>query len=199
MICPNCNSEIADNSIMCPICGEAVSQRPSYMGPAYSDGNYGMNANNGGFYNEPQMSYMDLQPAKKKSNPTAIIIALIALVAVIVGGIFFYRAVLNKDKNAYDGKYKFEAVYVDGMTVDSALFATAGYDTTNMYLEIKGETVKFTGWESFGLPMTGEATIKIDSKGQVTLKGNGQTLTGQIKDDRLTISSGGGEMSFVKE
>lgn len=195
MICSNCNSEVADNSIMCPICGGPVARRPVYSGDAFGNNNYGMDSN----YNDQLPSYMDLKPTGKKSNPTAIVIAFLLMVFVVAGGMFFYKNILNKDKSSYDGKYKFEAVYVNGMTVDSELFATAGYDTSNMYLEIKGETIKFTGWETFGLPMYGEATIKIAKDGQVTLKGNGQTLTGDIKNGKLTIYANGGEMTFVKE
>ena len=75
MICPSCMNDVMDGSIMCPICGEPIERMPSYSGP----------------------SYMDLQPVKKKTNVTAIMILIIAIAVISIGGIIAYNVINKKD------------------------------------------------------------------------------------------------------
>lgn len=177
MICPSCMNDVMDGSIMCPICGEPIERMPSYSGP----------------------SYMDLQPVKKKTNVTAIMILIIAIAVISIGGIIAYNVINKKDSaNKYDGKYKFVQAETMGMVVSAELLSLSGYDASNMYLEITGNQVKFIGWDDFGVPIAGVAEIKIED-GTVTMSGNGRTLSGTIEDGTFVIYSGEGSLTFQKE
>lgn len=173
MICPSCESEVADSSIMCPICGEPVAKRPSYFGLSYGDVDYSNDRS------------LDIKPVKKQTNIMSIIIGVLALVIVVLGGMYLYKNVINK-AHKYDGKYTFDSVYYQGQSISEDFYSQAtGFDFSGYYIKIDGKKA-YMGWDTFG-----DIEVQIpefeNNNGKIKLLMGDSEFTGTIHGKELTL------------
>lgn len=180
MICQSCGNEIANNSIMCPICGEAVVRRFDLDTNEFSVGGF----------EDSGSSYVDLKPAKKPVNVTSIIIAIFIIIAGAGVGFFAYKNKQNKELHKYDGTYRFYSISVDGTTLTTQEFQDAGYKTDKVCIVIKGDTADFEGWEEIGAKtMKGAISFEKDGDNVVFKSTYGAYIEGTLIGDELSLDN----------
>jgi len=196
MYCSNCNNDVPDSSIMCPICGEPVAKKI----PTPGSGINMFPAGGSSYYNDSPASpsYMDLSPAKKKSgaNPLVFVIIILALAAFCV---FAYFKIFNK-KTDHNGTYHFKSITTEGVTMTNEVFMTYGYDLSGLTIIISENTATLSGWGMFGYANDISTPININGdKVEFPLE-NG--LTGEFDGNEITVymdtSSTSGSITFAK-
>lgn len=194
MICRNCNNEVEDSSIMCPICGEAVAKRPSYTGTSYMDMKFDSNDNVGSF-SQPSEGYYKYKNSKK--SVTSVVITLLVVACLVLGGVIFYKNVLHKG-GRYDGKYLYDSMIYEGQTYPKELTSAFGYDPSYLSFEIKGDEIDIV-IEAFGTKVPQPCELVNDS-GDIKIICEGELVfTGTLIGDKLTIDGEGGSLVFKRK
>lgn len=179
MICPSCGNDVANNSIMCPICGEAVTRRYDLDTDQYSAG-----------FPNISPSY-DVKPAKKSNNMTPLIIVLFLIIAAVGVGFYVSKDKKYKELHKYDGTYRLYSITMNGQTMTTDEFQEAGFKTNEVRIVIKGNKADFEGWESIGSQSYGHNVACEIKDGKITFDAGPYyyNVHGTIAGDILTIDN----------
>ncbi|MBR4513962.1 MAG: hypothetical protein IKO61_03660 [Lachnospiraceae bacterium] len=145
-----------------------------------------------------------MQNSGKSGKKTGIIIAIIVVAVIAIAAAATLLCMKFFGKGGNDGKYVVESMM--GMDVQSLLdlYAGMGGDSENvpksaedlMSLEIDGNKFTMSSKMDESMEMKGEC--KIDGE-KIELTADGVTITGTIKDGKITIEEGGTTMVFKKK
>ena len=145
-----------------------------------------------------------MQNSGKSGKKTGIIIAIIAVAVIAIAAAATLLCMKFFGKGGNDGKYVVESMM--GMDVQSLLdlYAGMGGDSEDvpksaedlMSLEIDGNKFTMSSKMDESMEMKGEC--KIDGE-KIELTADGVTITGTIKDGKITIEEGGTTMVFKKK
>lgn len=190
MICPSCSNDIANNSVMCPICGEPVVRKFDLDKNEFSVGGF----------SDTSSTYVDLKPAKKPVNITKIIVLLFIIIAGIGVGFFLYQNKQNKELHRYDGTYRFSYGTMDGHTFYLQDFLDDGLKMDKICVIIKGDKAEFQGWEEVGIRMMKGAITFEKDEDHVKFKSSyGSRIEGTLIGDELSLDNGEIVLVFKKE
>ena len=182
MNCPNCGSQLTDDTTFCAACGTPIT--PQSAGS--------QNVNDALFNSAPAYSSTPVAPAKK-SNPIGIIVGVIAAVAIIFVLGFFVLG------GRYNGTYEFVSMSMFGAEYDIDQLSELYGESITMDLKVTFRTCTLD-MDALGYNDSGKCKIKI-SGDEVTLTDASETMTGTYDsaEKTITLDVEGIQMVFKKK